>query len=146
MDRIVEEIGSLHQELEGDAPTLREKAAASQFLGSVYMGVENIFRRIVKHYGLDLPAGENWHATLFQRFRPPATEPLPVLLPDELAEAMKPFRGFRHVERHGYSLDLEWERMRIGLAEARPVFERFREQVEQYLDELGEEGEHGDRM
>ena len=105
------------------------------------MGVENIFRRIIKHYDLDLPEGENWHATLFQRFRAPPTGPLPVLLTDELAEAMKPFRGFRHVEWHGYSLDLEWERMRMGVEEARPVFDQFREQVEQYLEELGEEGE-----
>ncbi len=37
--------------------------------------------------------------------------------------------------------DLEWERMRIGLAEARPVFDRFREQVDHFLDELDGDGE-----
>lgn len=49
---------------------------------------------------------------------------------------MKPFRGFRHVVRHGYTLDLEWERMQMGLEEARPVFEQFQEHVELFLSDL----------
>lgn len=140
MDRIVEEIVALHEEFGEDTPTLRERAAAGQFLGSIYMGVENIFKRIIRFYELEMPEGEDWHVELFRRFRFPVTDPLPVLLPDDLAEAMKPFRGFRHVVRHGYALDLEWERMRMGLHEARPVFEHFRSQVEQFLDGLEEEG------
>lgn len=102
------------------------------------MGVENIFKRILRFYGRDHSEGENWHAALFQEFKPPVSEPLPVLLPDELAERMKPFRGFRHVVRHGYTFDLEWERMRVGMEEARPVFDHFRERVDSFLTTLDE--------
>lgn len=140
MDRTVEEIVALHKDLGEDTPTLRERAAAGQFLGSIYMGVENIFKRIIRFYELEMPEGEDWHVELFRRFRSPAMDPLPVLLPDDLAEAMKPFRGFRHVVRHGYALDLEWERMQVGMQEARPVFEHFRREVEQFLAGLEEEG------
>ena len=100
MEEVVEELHALHEDVGEGTPTLRERAAAGQFLGSVYMGVENIFKRIIRQYGMDMPEGENWHVQLFQQFRPPATEPLPILLPDALAERMKPFRGFRHVIRH----------------------------------------------
>jgi hypothetical protein len=136
MDRTVEELSSLRQDVGEDPPTLREQAAAGQFLGSIYMGVENIFKRIIHFHGLEMPEGEEWHVQLFRRFRSPKTGPLPVLLPDDLAEAMKPFRGFRHVVRHGYALELEWERMRPGLEEARPVADHFREQVDQFLADL----------
>ena len=51
------------------------------------------------------------------------------------------FRWFRHVSQHGYSLDLDWERMRMGSEEARPVFDHFREQVERFLAELKERNE-----
>lgn len=50
------------------------------------------------------------------------------------------FRRFRHVTHHGYALDLEWERMRMGLQEVRPVLEHFRRQVEQFLAGIEEEG------
>jgi len=56
---------------------------------------------------------------------------------------MKPFRGFRHVIRHGYPRELEWDRMREGLQEARPVFEHFRDRVEQFLGGLDEEASDG---
>jgi len=143
IDRVVQELTALHEDVgEGD-PTLREQAAAGQFLGAVYMGVENIFKRAIRYYGLDMPEGKNWHVQLFRRFRAPTTEPLPVLLHDELAEKMKPFRGVRHVIRHGYPRELEWDRMREGLQEARPVFDHFRDRVEQFLAGLDDEASDG---
>jgi len=122
MDRTVVEVEKLLHDLGENEPSLRERAAAGQFLGSIYMGVENIMKRIIRYYGLEMPEGEHWHVNLFRRFVSPTTDLLPLLFPQELASRMKPFRKFRHVSRHGYALELEWERMREGgTARVRPL-------------------------
>ncbi len=64
---------------------------------------------------MPLPAGEDWHLDLFQRFRPPAQPPLRTLFDDGLARQLGPFRRFRHVVHHGYGFQIEWDRMREGL-------------------------------
>ena len=50
-----------------------------------------------------------------------------------LATDLGAYRRFRHVVHHGYGFELEWERMQEGMQKVRSVFERFRAQVEAYL-------------
>lgn len=61
MEQTVREIESLRRDLGESRPSLRNQAAAANFLGSVYMGVENVLKRIVKFRGQNLPSGEEWH-------------------------------------------------------------------------------------
>jgi hypothetical protein len=104
------------------------------------MGIENILERILKFRGQELPAGDRWHVKLFERFCAPSESVVPAFFEGRWVERTDSFRRFRHVAHHGYALELEWERMRMGLHEARPVFVHFRSQVEQFLDGLEEEG------
>ena len=136
VERVVGELQSLTADVEGRHPTLREKMAAGGFLSSFYMGVENVLKRICKFREVPLPQSARWHIALFERFCPPAHEALPVLFNEELAREMKPYREFRHVARHGYGLDLNWELMQDGMANVESVFERFRGRVDGYLETL----------
>lgn len=135
LERTIEELESLAEDVGDESPTLREQAAASNFLRSVYMGVENVLIRIHKFSEKPLPEGERWHVELMERFVEPSAS-LPTLIDEPLARRLDAFRRFRHLAHHGYSLDLDWERMRDGLVDARPVFETFHERVEAYLSAL----------
>lgn len=136
MERIVGELMALYLELEDREPTVREKAAAAAFLAQFYNGVENILKHISRFYGIPLPVGESWHVELFTRFCEPSYGPLPALFDQALASSLAPFRRFRHVFFHGYSFDLDWERMSEGVQRVGPVFERFKESVLAYLETL----------
>lgn len=136
LDLTLTELKSLQADLAGRDPTLREKAAAAAFLAQLYSGVENVLKRISQFYGVALPSGENWHVELFIRFCKPGCPPLPVLFDDSLAVAMTPYRKFRHVFHHGYSFQLDWERMREGVERAEDVFSRFKARVNALLAEL----------
>jgi hypothetical protein len=121
-------------------PDLRDQAAAAKFMQDVYMGIENVLKRVLKFRGEEVPSGERWHVELFERFCALVESSLPVFFEDRWIERTDSFRRFRHVAHHGYAHNLEWDRMRDGLKEARPVFDHFREQVEAFLGDLrGEE-------
>ena len=137
-ERTVEELEALEADVGAGPATAREEVAAGQFLASFDMGVENVLRRMARYHGLEPPQSEQWHVELFRWFcSPPQNRlPLPVLFPDRLAEAMKPYRRFRHVVHHTYGIELKWERMQEGVQDVRSVFEQFRSQVEGALDDL----------
>jgi hypothetical protein len=136
MDIVVEELEAIEDDVEDRSATLRERAAASAFLASFYMGVENVLKRIARHHDIDPPRSERWHVALFERFCPPADGSLPVLFEGELIPKMDAYRRFRHVIHHGYERDLDYDRMRPGIEGARQTFERFQDEVESYLESL----------
>ena len=133
MHTTVEELAALLNDVQERMPTIREKTAARAFLAQFYTGVENILKRISRYQGVSLPHGDTWHLDLFQQFREPGEPPLPALFDETLATDLGAYRRFRHVVHHGYGFELEWERMQEGMQKVRSVFERFRAQVEAYL-------------
>jgi hypothetical protein len=132
----VEGLEELREDLGDAEPAQYHVAGAAHLLGSIYMGIENVLKRISKYHGLDLPSGKNWHVQLFQRFVTPSKKELPALFDENLARRLDSFRRFRHVVHHGYAMDLRWERMQKGFDEARPVVDAFRIRVEAYLGSL----------
>jgi hypothetical protein len=56
-----------------------------------------------------------------------------------LAARLAPFRRFRHVVHHGYSFQLDWERMQEGIAGIELVFTQFNVTLTAYLQSLNAE-------
>lgn len=136
LEATVREAVALRRDVgEGDA-TVRERTAASAFLAQFYSGVENILKRLCRFHSVELPAGETWHVELFQRFAPPGTPPLPALFDEGLAAVFSGYRKFRHVVHHGYGFQLDWGRIREGIAGLEPAFADFRQRLESHLGEL----------
>ena len=133
---IIEELLSLQQDLANRVPTTREVTAASAFLAQFYNGVENILKRISLFHGVPLPQGATWHVELFQRFASPYPG-LPQLFDDRLAATLSPYRRFRHVVFHGYSFQLDWNRMAEGVRSVHAVFEAFKAALMTYLQAFG---------
>ena len=133
LDIIVREIVSLRNDLGSGEPTIREKTAAAGFLAQFYNGVENILKRIGVFQGrLPLESG-SWLLELFKQFSPSTSEPFPSLFDDQLTKDLVPYRKFRHIARHGYTFELEWDRMREGVENVEVVFSRFKRLLFDYL-------------
>lgn len=137
MQTVVGELIALQRDVAGRVPTLREKVAAAGFLSQFYNGVENILKRIAIYYDQALPEGERWHVELFERFCEPdaSTYDLPVLFDKDLAVEMARFRGFRHVMRSSYGIDLKWSLMAEGIDRVQTVFARFEQAVKRAVDD-----------
>jgi hypothetical protein len=136
MEIVVEELDAIADDVADGPVTLRDRAAASAFLASLYMGVENVLKRIARFHGVELPQGERWHVELFERFCAPEAGSLPVLFEGDLIRQMDAYRRFRHVIHHGYERDLDYEKMRPGVEGAQGALEAFREEVEKHLDDI----------
>jgi hypothetical protein len=134
MERTVREIELLQEDLRSRKPTTREVAAAAAFLADVYTGVENILKRISRCYGVPLPVGEDWHVELFNRFCRPGFQGLPIIFDDEQKRSFAQYRGFRHVMHHGYSLQLDWERMVVGINTVNAAYTPFRAKLHALFD------------
>jgi hypothetical protein len=55
MEEVVGELQKPLRDVEGRDPTVRERTAGGAFLADFYMGVENIFKRISRYHGVELP-------------------------------------------------------------------------------------------
>ena len=112
--------------------TTLEMAGASSLLMQCYNSFENIFKRILRYYNLPMPTGDTSHFQLLTLF---ATQHdvLPFLVTDDIRLRMSQLRKVRHVNIHGYSHALEPEMIFVALRECPPVFERFSENIGQFL-------------
>lgn len=105
-------------------------------LAQFYGGVENILKRLCRFHAVALPSGETWHVDLFQRFCPPGALRLPALFDDGLADVFSGYRKFCHVVHHGYGFQLDWGRIREGVAGMEKALALFRERLESHLGSL----------
>jgi uncharacterized protein YutE (UPF0331/DUF86 family) len=65
----------------------------------------------------------------------------PAVIDEELYLLLEDLRGFRHVFRHSYTFELDWERERLVARKFRRVAAMLRDQVEEFLDLLAALGE-----
>lgn len=159
LEQTVHELLELYKDTENKNPTVREKTAASAFLAQFYGGVENILKRISRHFvydrvvllvcgvenilkrisrhrGIPLPMGDSWHIDIFNRFCKPSYQDLPVLFDESLALSMSAYRKFRHVVHHGYGFQIEWDRLKEGILQIENVFDAFRAGLFRYLHSI----------
>jgi len=117
--------------------SFHDKAATGYFLHSFYNGCENIFRLIARFFENDIGAG-SWHRDLLKRMKLEIPGYRPCLIDNETYNLLNEFRAFRHVFRHCYSFQLDWNRER-PLAEKFPLaWERLRMQVDNFLSAMRE--------
>jgi hypothetical protein len=129
LEIVVQEVVQLANTTQNRDVTMVEKTAASAFLAQFYTGIENILKRISKHYKIPLPKNESWHIELFNRFCTPSYAPLPALFDDALKLDLSAFRKFRHVVHHGYGFQIDWDRLVHGIENIEDVYFRFKSRV-----------------
>lgn len=112
-----------------------DRAAIGYFLHSFYNGCENIFRSIGRFFENDLGPG-SWHSDLLKRMKLSIEGYRPRVIDDELYGLLEDFRGFRHVFRHSYSFELDWDRERLVARKFQRAADLLQVQVRAFLTEL----------
>jgi hypothetical protein len=138
----------LHRELGGYAPLLKkcriqtpdliERAALGALLHSFYNGLENIFKRIAMACDGGLPEGSLWHRRLLDSMAQ-ARSNRPAALSEETHKALRAYADFRHLFRHGYLDQLNWELMADAVHGIPATLERVEADLDRFLAALKED-------
>ena len=110
IDSLVDKSSLLQEKCRIYEPDFVEINAIGSILHSYYNGLENIFKLIHKHFDGTPLTSSMWHSELFHSMFV-ATEKRTALLTDELLAPLKGYLGFRHIFRHSYGEELDWERL-----------------------------------
>lgn len=122
-------------ELTDEEVSFSDKAAVGYFLHGFYNGCENIFGMIARFFENDL-GPQSWHRDLLKRMKLEIPGYRPRLIDEETFILLIEFRAFRHLFRHCYSFQLDWEREKIVAAKYPAVWKSFNLQVADFLEIL----------
>jgi len=138
MDELLQDVAAEKERIEGTLKALRhvlrrkrrtsiELAATATYLHNVYSGMENVLRRILKHYKIPLRDSSTSHKDLLAL----AVERR--ILSTALVEILDEYRAFRHYFVHGYGVLLQ-EAPLLPLAQNLPgVWHRFELELNSFL-------------
>ena len=135
----------LHRELDGyqplltkcrtQTPDLIERAALGALLHSFYNGLENVFKRIAMACDGGMPEGGLWHRRLLDSMAQ-ARPNRPAALSEQTRKALRPYADFRHLFRHGYLAQLNWELMADAVRGIPAMLQKVEADLERFLADL----------
>lgn len=121
------------------APTWEVKMGLALALNNLYSAWEQAFERILAVYDRTTPSGSDWHRELVRRLGIALPSIRPAVLTTATASDLDEFRGFRHVVRHSYAVQLNWDRLK-GLASRAPgVLAKLHAELSAFLNFVEEE-------
>lgn len=135
LGRIIDEAGALLQRLP-PTPTFIEISAAGKLVHDFYNGVERIFERIAVRLGPGLPTGLGGHTLLLRGMESAVEGIRPALIDHALALRLLDYLRFRHLFRHTYGYELQWDKIRLLVHGLEETLAEFRRQVERFLTAL----------
>lgn len=103
-------------------------------LHDFYNGVEKIFRSIAKELNGGIPKGDNWHNDLLYQMGLSIENLRPPVISRELDKTLREYLGFRHVVRHVYGYDLDYEKINPLLRKFPGVFKEFSEHIHRFTE------------
>lgn len=110
IDTLVSKSSLLLTKCKNTEPDFFDLNAAGSILHSFYNGLESIFKLIHKATDGTPLSSTMWHSELFHSIFK-ETENRKSVLSHDLEEPLKEYLGFRHVFRHSYGYELDWERL-----------------------------------
>jgi predicted nucleotidyltransferase len=135
--RVVDSLEGFSRHRSG-VPDEYQILSSGGLLHNFYGEVERLFERIAARLDGDVPGGSNWHTDLLRRMEHPWGTARPAVIDHALATRLMDYLRFRHLFRHSYGFELEWERCK-GLAEGiRQTMAHLQEQLQAFLARLPE--------
>ncbi len=110
IDVLVEKSSLLLQKCSISEPDFFDLNAIGSILHSFYNGLESIFKLIHKASCGTSLTSNMWHSELLHSMFE-KTETRKPVLSKELVTPLKEYLAFRHVFRHSYGYELDWERL-----------------------------------
>ena len=111
LDRIARELDRLEDYLAqpnaaGAANAWSRTATIAFTLHGAYTGIEDVLSDVARAIDGSVPHGDRSHQALLEQMRAPIERVRPALLDDTLYLALLDLKGFRHLVRHHYGVDL----------------------------------------
>lgn len=125
------------------APDAGNLALVAWSLHHSYCALESIFERVARVLEGGVPDGPDWHRDLLDGALREIPAVRPALLPVALAASLHDLRGFRHVVRHAYDVDLvpgQLAVVRTNALTARPQVDAGLTAFDRWLEALAATG------
>ena len=105
-------------------------------LHGLYSALERLFELIARQVDLQLPSGETWHRDLLQQMARDLAEIRPGVISEDSAATLDELRGFRHLVRNIYTVDLRPEKMEALVSGLPGHWSRLRDELIAFADFL----------
>lgn len=92
-----------------------DKSAIALMLSQFYNGLENIFNRTLKFHNVTINKNENFHIEIINSFNKTIFDKYSFTFTSEIQSTITILRRFRHYVFHGYSFNLEWDKLKIAI-------------------------------
>lgn len=109
-------------------------AAAAYELNRFFNVLEKSFERLCETFENHFEKSGSYHEKLIERMEMEITGIRPAFLPPEARRSVRELKGFRHVIRHAYDLELDPGRMIQLVAEAESISAGFPVWCRTFLD------------
>jgi hypothetical protein len=113
-------------------PDFIERSALATMLHSFYTGIENIFKRVALEIDGDIPSGSASHSDLLTAMTR-TTPSRPPVISEELHLRLSAYLSFRHVFRHAYSFQLEWDKMRDLVLQSQATWQQLQTELDRFF-------------
>jgi len=108
-------------------------AAAAYEINRIYNILEKAFERLCETFENHLEKKGRYHDSLIERVSLELTGIRPAFLPSDAIRAVRELKGFRHLFRHAYDLDLDPERVRAAAGNATRCVGEFERWCREFL-------------
>jgi hypothetical protein len=106
-------------------------------LHSFYTGIEHIFEDIGRIMEANLPDGSEWHLDLLTQMSGEISGVRPAVISRTTRQLLDEYRGFRHVVRNVYALNLRPARLKELVERLNSCFQAVASDIEAIIDFLG---------
>jgi uncharacterized protein YutE (UPF0331/DUF86 family) len=107
-----------------------ELAGVAALIHNFYNGIENILKQVVISCGKELPHNSSWHRDLVNMATSSG------IISESTARELRPYLGFRHFFSHGYSFDLDKERIIPLVKSIQGTLASFKNDINETLKEI----------
>ncbi|NUM37397.1 MAG: antitoxin [Candidatus Brocadiae bacterium] len=135
LDSLIQDFVTVQYKLDIEQLPVYDRAAIGYYIHSYYNGCENIFTSIARFFENDL-SSETWHSDVLKRMKLKIEGYRPAVISEELFLLLNDFRSFRHVFRHSYTFELDWEKESIVAKKLIKAHKMLQNQINLFLIEL----------
>jgi len=132
IEKLLEDVKPLLDLCKLKEPDIIEISAAAQVLHSFYNGVESIIVLLFKHMNEKLPNDMRWHKTLLEMAFGSNSQNKKIFNSD-IKKKLDDYLSFRHLIRHSYSSELEWEIMGPLINDIDDIWKMIKNDFHEYI-------------
>jgi len=113
------------------------RGAIGYYLHNFYNGCENIFKSIARFFENDFDQ-QSLHTDLLKRMKLQVNGYRPKVIDKNLFRLLDEFRRFRHIFRHSYTFELDWEKESVVANKLNETYNMLHNQIKTFLEKLKE--------